>query len=95
MRCANGSLRKSLPTIMKLNWYRKLFILSDIINGLESLRKLNFVHRDLHDGNILISCCTRSKISDLGLCKPVSYFDNSSTNKAILIFKLVIFIVSL
>ena len=70
MVCASGSLRKCLPTIIKLNWYYKLKTLSDILNGLKSLHELNFVHRDLHDGNILLKNLDYSRISDLGLCKP-------------------------
>ena len=82
MKCADGSLRKFLPTIIKFNWYKKLELLANILIGLESLHELNFVHRDLHDGNILLMHdFNDSNISDLGLCKPVSYFNNSSTNK--------------
>src|SRR5579864_1376419 len=81
MDCAVGSLRKILPTIIEFNWCRKLRLLRDILYGLETLHKLNFVHRDLHDGNILFLNFEDSMISDLGLCKPVSYFNNSSTNK--------------
>src|SRR5579859_8270467 len=82
MDCADGSLRKFLPSIIKFSWHRKLFLLDDILNGLENLHKLNFIHCDLHDGNILIMYdFSTLKICDLGLCKPVSYFDNYSTNK--------------
>ncbi len=67
----NGSLRKTLPDIVKDDWYSKLSLLYNIIGGLESIHKLNFVHRDLHDGNILLYYLPR--VSDLGLCKPADY----------------------
>src|SRR5688572_28479463 len=73
----NGSLRKYLPSIIKFNWYTKLNLLRVIIFGLEELHKSNLVHHDLHDGNILIFMKSL-RISDLGLCKPISYY--SSTN---------------
>jgi serine/threonine protein kinase len=74
----NGSLRKYLPSIIKFNWLTKLRLLSYIIKGLKGLHNSDLVHNDLHDGNILMSS-SLSWISDLGLCKPISYFHNSST----------------
>src|ERR1051325_1818281 len=67
-----GSLRKNLPKIVKFKWYTKLKILEDIIYGLKGLHKLNLVHNDFHDGNILMFS-QLGVISDLGLCKPVNY----------------------
>jgi serine/threonine protein kinase len=74
----NGSLRKYLPSIIKFNWYYKLRLLNNIISGLKGLHNSDLVHNDLHDGNILLTYGL-SYISDLGLCKPISYFHNSST----------------
>src|SRR5436190_1307444 len=76
---SNGSLRKYLPGVIKFNWHTKLSLLSEIITGLEGLHNSDLVHNDLHDGNILMDIGSTSCISDLGLCKPISYFHNSST----------------
>ena len=54
MLCADGSLRKLLPDIIKYNWHTKLGLLYDIALGLEKLHELNLIHRDFHDGNILL-----------------------------------------
>ena len=75
----NGSLRKYLPSIIKFNWYFKLYLLKGIIYGLAGLHNSDLVHNDLHDGNILMENLLVPLISDLGLCKPISYFHNSST----------------
>ena len=48
--------------------------------GLVGLHESNLVHRDLHDGNILIAI-EYSRISDLGLCKPISYYSSTSRNE--------------
>ena len=76
----NGSLRKCLPSIIKFDWLTKLRLLESIITGLAGLHNSDLVHNDLHDGNILMnnSLILSSWISDLGLCKPISYY--SSTN---------------
>ena len=74
MACADGSLRKLLPNIIKCNWHTKLSLLSYITLGLNNLHNLNLVHRDLHDGNILtLYDHISAAISDLGLCKPVNH----------------------
>ena len=78
MKYANGgSLRKYLPSIIKFNWRSKLRLLNDTITGLEGLHNSDLVHNDLHDGNILLSE-RYSQISDLGLCKPISYFHKNN-----------------
>ncbi|RIA89682.1 hypothetical protein C1645_771730, partial [Glomus cerebriforme] len=50
-----GSLRKYLSNLVKLNWYDKLQLLKKIILGLKTIHESDLVHCDLHDGNILIS----------------------------------------
>src|SRR5437763_441533 len=50
-----GSLRKCLPNIVKLNWHDKLQLLRKKILGLKIIHESGLVHCDLHDGNILIS----------------------------------------
>src|SRR5579871_5407057 len=78
----NGSLGKSLPSIVKLKWQYKLQLLKNIILGLKTMHKSNLVHCDLHDGNILISDnYDESYIIDLGLCKPVEDSLQDEINK--------------
>ena len=60
----DGNLRNSLKknNFNLNNWYNKLYVLGDIISGLDAIHESKLVHCDLHDGNIL---CTynRSYIS--------------------------------
>jgi len=74
-----GNLRDNL-LIKKYNPNDKFDNLRDIITQLESIHKLNLVHGDLHDGNILGTTATHLVISDLGLCKPV---DQANVNNDI------------
>ena len=79
----HGSLRKYLPSVIKFNWYTRLNSLKNIITGLKELHESNLVHHDLHDGNILLGeyvffyNATSTTISDLGLCKPISYYSSN------------------
>src|SRR4051794_17473984 len=66
-----GSLRNFLPSLVKFKWQYKLQLLKNIILGLKTIHESGLIHRDLHDGNILISDNYESYIIDLGLCKPV------------------------
>ncbi|RIA83385.1 hypothetical protein C1645_833896 [Glomus cerebriforme] len=67
-----GSLRKSLPNIVKFKWQYKLQLLENIIFGLKIMHESDLAHCDLHDGNILISDNYETYIIDLGLCKPIN-----------------------
>ncbi len=70
----DGSLKKSLPNIVKDKWMVKLMKLHSIISGLDSIHKQRMVHCDFHHGNILNSKSYTKytlSISDLGLCKPM------------------------
>ncbi|CAG8623576.1 2312_t:CDS:2, partial [Ambispora leptoticha] len=49
-----GSLRENLVDIFKLEWKVKLKLLCDIINDLSNIHSKNFIHRNLHPGNILL-----------------------------------------
>ena len=72
MRQANyGSLRNNL-LIKKYNPNDKFANLLYISRQLESIHKLNLVHGDFHNGNILVSSNITLLISDLGLCNPVN-----------------------
>ncbi|PKY46521.1 kinase-like protein, partial [Rhizophagus irregularis] len=72
-----GNLRGNLTRIIKNNWKQKLYMLYEIISGLNEIHKQNLIHCDFHDGNILNhNNKIRDKIyiSDLGLCQPVKSF---------------------
>ena len=82
----NGSLRNSLKN--NSSWSNKLHALNNIILGLDAIHESKLVHCDLHDGNILCSRYGGSSnfISDLGLSKPIEYFQNkanSDQNKSV------------
>ncbi len=75
----SGSLKKSLLDIVKDKWVVKLTKLNSIINALKAIHQQKMVHCDLHHGNIL-NPDSKSilSISDLGLCKPMEYFQSTS-----------------
>ncbi|CAI2175434.1 1109_t:CDS:2 [Funneliformis geosporum] len=60
-----------------LKWKKKLEILHGIAKNLEKIHELNYVHGDLHSGNVLIFN-EESKITDLGLARSTS--DKSNLN---------------
>src|SRR6266540_5551329 len=73
----NGSLRKNLQNIVKDKWVIKLRKLQDIISGLNTIHQQKLIHCDFHHGNILIQPYSLP-ISDLGLCKPMEYYQSTS-----------------
>ena len=73
----NGSLKKDLLNIIKDKWVVKLLRLRSIIYGLNTIHQQKMIHCDFHHGNILKSYSNHIlSISDLGLCKPMEYFDS-------------------
>src|SRR4051794_19226335 len=79
----DGSLRNSLKNNF-YSWYDIFYTLYHIISGLDTIHESKLVHCDLHDGNIL--CGGYYIISDLGLSKPIEYFQNkanSDQNKSV------------
>jgi serine/threonine protein kinase len=82
MKYANkGTLRRNLAKVIEMNWKQRLCILYKIISGLYEIHNQNLIHRDLHDGNILIYKGKEDKektvfISDFGLCQSVSFKKN-------------------
>ncbi|GBB86008.1 hypothetical protein RclHR1_12450003 [Rhizophagus clarus] len=69
-----GNLRRNLTKVIENNWNQRLFILYEIISGLNEIHNQHFVHCDFHDGNILNHKENQVFISDLGLSKPVKSF---------------------
>ncbi|POG71962.1 kinase-like domain-containing protein, partial [Rhizophagus irregularis DAOM 181602=DAOM 197198] len=77
-----GNLRRNLTRIVKSGWDHKLYMLYEIISGLDDIHRLNLIHCDFHDGNILNNNNNKDEenkadriyISDLGLCQPVKSF---------------------
>src|SRR5947207_14147052 len=76
-----GSLRNSLKNNF-YNWYQILSNLKNIIDGLDAIHESKLVHCDLHDGNILCHNYA-SYISDLGLSKPIDYFQNKLNSESV------------
>ena len=66
-----GSLRNNL-LIKKYNPNDKFHNLYYISRQLEIIHKLNLVHGDFHNGNLLYTAQIAICISDLGLCRPVN-----------------------
>src|SRR6266542_2368805 len=73
----DGSLRKNLQNIVKDKWIIKLKKLQEIISGLSTIHQQKLIHCDFHHGNILNQLYGLS-ISDLGLCKPMEYYQSTS-----------------
>lgn len=46
-----------------------VFYIAEIILAVESVHKMNYIHRDLKPDNILIDSRGHLKLSDFGLCK--------------------------
>ena len=77
----DGSLRNLLKN-KSYSWYDILSTLHHIIYGLDAIHESKLVHCDLHDGNIL--CDGGSNyISDLGLSKPIDYFQNKFNSESV------------
>ncbi|RGB30137.1 hypothetical protein C1646_711967, partial [Rhizophagus diaphanus] len=48
-----GNLRGNLTRVINNNWNQKLYMLCEIISGLNDIHEQNLIHCDFHDGNIL------------------------------------------
>ncbi|CAI2172141.1 278_t:CDS:1, partial [Funneliformis geosporum] len=72
-----GSLINNLKHIVNTKWINRLLILNSIISGLKEMHHLNFIHCDFHHGNILNTLGNLYSISDLGISKPIEYYQLS------------------
>ncbi|PKY27096.1 hypothetical protein RhiirB3_528991 [Rhizophagus irregularis] len=67
-----GDLHKYLQNNFKnITWEDKLTILLEISRGVDCIHNENFIHRDLHSGNILL-VNGKWHIGDLGLSRPAN-----------------------
>ncbi|CAI2170609.1 3044_t:CDS:2 [Funneliformis geosporum] len=85
MNCAEyRSLRNYLSIHLDYEkfWSNKIHHLKEIANGLENIHEKNFIHRDLHIGNV-VKFITYTAITDMGLCKPADYKENKSTKNSV------------
>ena len=68
----NDNLRKYLKTnFFSLTWKQKLQFLYIIAYNLQIIHERNYVHKDLHSGNIL-QFSNLAKITDLGLAQLIN-----------------------
>ena len=79
-----GNLRNYLKTnFSNLKWSYKLNFLNNIADNLKTIHNRNYIHKDLHSGNILqfnnnkYSEDGNTKITDLGLAQSIN---NSKTS---------------
>src|SRR4051794_36131465 len=75
----NGNMSQYLKSnYNELSSFGKLYLLSDIAQGLKDIHNKGFIHKDLHSGNILSYSSSICYITDLGLCKPVDEQDEKN-----------------
>ncbi|CAI2175436.1 1110_t:CDS:2, partial [Funneliformis geosporum] len=80
----NGSLKDYVKNhYSDLKWEKKLKFLLGIAKNLEKIHELNYVHGDLHSGNVLIFN-EESKITDLGLARSAFNKTNSKNISGVL-----------
>ncbi|EXX75678.1 Kic1p [Rhizophagus irregularis DAOM 197198w] len=74
-----GNLNNYLQKhFINITWTEKIKILVGISYGLQVIHRNNFIHRDIHSGNILLS--QHWQIGELGLSQPA---DNTLSNNEI------------
>jgi serine/threonine protein kinase len=67
-----GDLRNYIrKSFSNLNWTDKANILIELSNALNSLHKMNLLHRDFHCKNILVDEEKRIFINDFELCQSI------------------------
>ncbi|RIA87174.1 hypothetical protein C1645_878195 [Glomus cerebriforme] len=73
MEYANqGSIRSYLNgRFNTMDWYGKMNILSNIVQGLEYIHSSGYVHYNFHVGNVLRTGTGETIITDIGIKKPI------------------------
>lgn len=66
---AGGDLMTLLMKKDILTEEESKFYIAELILAVDSIHKMNFIHRDLKPDNILIDSLGHIKLSDFGLCK--------------------------
>lgn len=76
--CAGGDLMSILmrEDILNEEWTR--FYMAELAEAIQSVHRLNYVHRDLKPDNILIDSAGHVKLSDFGLSKKFSQEDTDT-----------------
>ncbi|CAG8594242.1 4854_t:CDS:2 [Ambispora leptoticha] len=69
----NGNIRQYIQKENEnLTWYRRVELLEGIVDNLKHIHSKNFIHGDLHSGNVLKGkLVLEGYISDLGMSRPV------------------------
>jgi serine/threonine protein kinase len=81
LKYADENLREYLKKdFYNLNWKKKLDILCNISDALDVIHKSNYIHKNLHSGNILIFYkeVIVTKIADLGITQLIQNSRSSS-----------------
>ncbi|RIB18075.1 hypothetical protein C2G38_2185661 [Gigaspora rosea] len=65
------ALHNNIFKVSRLAWKDKLSLLYLIASDLQSIHSQDFVHRDLHSGNVLQNALYNAYIADLGLSIPI------------------------
>ena len=79
----NDNLRKYLKNnFLNLTWTNKLLFLNNIAYNLRTIHKKEYVHKDLHSGNILRfnTGAVKTKITDLGLAQLINNSKSSNSS---------------
>ena len=77
----NDNLRKYLKNkFLNLTWNEKLLFLKNIANNLDTIHSRNYIHKDLHSGNILQFGYNITKITDLGLAQLINTSTSSNSS---------------
>ena len=79
----NDNLRKYLKNeLLNLTWMKKLKFLDDIAYNIYIIHRKQYVHKDLHSGNILQfnTGTVKTKITDLGLAQLIKNSKSSNSS---------------
>ncbi|RIB22484.1 kinase-like domain-containing protein, partial [Gigaspora rosea] len=76
-----GSLKENLNSIKQMKWKDKLTLLHSIAFDLQIIHSKNYIHRDLHSGNVLLNNLTSAYIANLGLLMPTNIMLEKQSDK--------------